>query len=162
MHWSRLVYQQFYEKQNLQYTGLDHRIDSPIVEQDQWFVGLKTTKMGSLGLSAQSIGLLIHSVGLSGCRTIARRNIEMNPETRIQPTWKVCKHTKNKILDLQFSDPALVAIFSILLPLTKNVSNPKSWVFTLFPTFMPSTTPSQQKKQQRSFFCHVFIHRKLI
>ena len=39
-------------------------------------------------------------------------------------------------------DPAPVAIFSLLLPLTKNVSNPNSWLFALFLTFFPSTAPS--------------------
>ena len=45
-HRSRLVYRQFYKQQVLRYTGLDHRIDSSTVEQDQRFVGLKIAKTG--------------------------------------------------------------------------------------------------------------------
>ena len=38
-----------------------------------------TAKIGLLGQATRSVGLWVHSVGLSVCRTIARRNIEMTP-----------------------------------------------------------------------------------
>ena len=44
-HWSQLVYQQSYKMQDLRYNGLDHRVDIPIVEQNQRFVELKSTKI---------------------------------------------------------------------------------------------------------------------
>ena len=45
-HCSRLVYQESYKMQDFQDNGLDRHIDSPTIEQDQWFVGLKTAKIG--------------------------------------------------------------------------------------------------------------------
>ena len=78
--WSRLVYEQSYKQQDLQYTGLCHRINSPTVEQDQRFVGLKTAEKGLVWLSTRNVGLSILSVGISGCRTIACKNIEVTPK----------------------------------------------------------------------------------
>ena len=75
-HWSRLAHRQSFITQDLRCTGLDHCINSPIVEQNQWFVGLKTAKNSPVGLSTRHVGLLIHSVGLQICRAIARRNID--------------------------------------------------------------------------------------
>ena len=66
IHWPRLMYQQSQKKQHLRYTG---HIDSPTVEQDQQFVGLRNAEIGLVGLSTRHVGLWIHSVGLSGCRT---------------------------------------------------------------------------------------------
>ena len=77
------MYRLSYKKWDLQYTGLDHRIATPTVDKDQWFVGLKTAKIGSVGLSTRNVGLSARSVGLSVCRTITRRNIEMT-----QLHWK--------------------------------------------------------------------------
>ena len=68
-HWSRLAYRQSYITQDLS-------INSPIVEQDQWFIGLKTAKNSPVGLSTRHVGLLMHSIGLYICRAIARRNID--------------------------------------------------------------------------------------
>ena len=79
IHWSRLVHRLAHKKQDLPYTGLDRRFDSPTGEQDQRFVGLKTGKIGLVGLSTRIVGLLVRSIGLQVCRTIARRNIEMTP-----------------------------------------------------------------------------------
>ena len=80
IHWSRLVYEQSYKQQDLQYTGPCHHINSPTVEQDQRFVGLKTAEKGLVWLSTRNIGLSILSVGISGCRTIACKNIEVTPK----------------------------------------------------------------------------------
>ena len=52
-------------KQDLRYTGLDHRIDSPTGVQDQRFAGLKTAKIGLVGLSTQNVGLSVRPLGLS-------------------------------------------------------------------------------------------------
>ena len=45
-----------------------------------------TIVLGLLGLSTWNVGLLIHEVGLSVCRTITRRNIEITPsEVLVKP-----------------------------------------------------------------------------
>ena len=53
------------QKIGLRYTRLDHYIDIPTGEQEQWSVGLKTVKIGLGGLLTRNVGLLVRSVGLS-------------------------------------------------------------------------------------------------
>ena len=50
-------------------------MNSPIVELDQRFLGLKTAEIGLVGLSKRNVGSLVHSVELSVCRNITRRKI---------------------------------------------------------------------------------------
>ena len=94
MHLSRLVYRLSYKKQGLRYTGLNHRMDSPIGEEDQRFVGLKTARIGSVGLSTRNVGLSVRPLGLSVCRTIARRNIKMTQV--LQPKSSRVQMQENK------------------------------------------------------------------